>query len=77
MYKISDWSIAQFPPVVIGRSDYSGTGFSTVIWKPLLKTKHLFHKENIGEQRSSWLMQWDVGKRGIRSFRSRVISFQV
>jgi len=31
----SDWFIAPFAPVVIGRNNYLGTGFSTVIWKPL------------------------------------------
>ena len=31
----SDWLIAQFAPVVIGRSNYLVNGFSTVIWKPL------------------------------------------
>ena len=30
-----DWFIALFPPVVIGRSNCFGFGFSTVIWKPL------------------------------------------
>ena len=29
-----DWFIALFAPVVIGRSDCLGFGFSTVIWKP-------------------------------------------
>jgi len=31
---ISDWFIALFAPVVIGRSNYFATGFSTVICKP-------------------------------------------
>lgn len=31
----SDWFIAPFAPVVIGRNNYLGTGFSTVIGKPL------------------------------------------
>ena len=31
----SDWFIALFAPVVIGRSNYYGFGLSTVIWKPL------------------------------------------
>ena len=31
----SDWFIALFAPVVIGRSNCFGFGFSTVIWKPL------------------------------------------
>ena len=30
-----DWFIALFVPVVIGRSNCFGFGFSTVIWKPL------------------------------------------
>ena len=30
-----DWFIAPFVPVVIGRSNCFGFGFSTVIWKPL------------------------------------------
>ena len=30
----SYWFIAVFAPVLIGRSDYFGIGFSTVIWKP-------------------------------------------
>ena len=30
-----DWFIALSAPVVIGRSNYFGFGFSTVIWKPL------------------------------------------
>ena len=30
-----DWFIALFAPVVIGRSNCFGFGFSTVIWKPL------------------------------------------
>ena len=30
-----DWFIALFAPFVIGRSNYFGFGFSTVIWKPL------------------------------------------
>ena len=30
----SDWFISLFALVVIGRSNYSGIGFSTVIWKP-------------------------------------------
>ena len=29
--------MALFVPVVIGQSDYFGFGFSTVIWKPLLR----------------------------------------
>ena len=43
----SDWFIALFVPVVIGRSYYFGTGFSTVIWK-LLWCNHgqLFHSLN-------------------------------
>ena len=32
----SDWFMAMFAPVMIGQSsNYSGIGFSTVIWKPL------------------------------------------
>ena len=31
----SDCFIALFAPVVIGKSNYFGVGFSTVIWKPL------------------------------------------
>ena len=31
----SDWFIALFVSVAIGRSNYFGWGFSTVIWKPL------------------------------------------
>ena len=31
----SDWFIAPFAIVVIGRSNYIGIAFSTVIWKPL------------------------------------------
>ena len=31
----SDWFIPPFAPVVIGRSNYFGIGFLTVIWKPL------------------------------------------
>ena len=31
----SDWFIALSAPVVIGRSNCFGFGFSTVIWKPL------------------------------------------
>ena len=31
----SDWCIKLFAPPVIGRSNYFGGGFSTVIWKPL------------------------------------------
>ena len=31
----SDWFIALFAPVVIGRSNCLGFGFSIVIWKPL------------------------------------------
>ena len=30
-----DWFIVLFAPVVIGRSNCFGFGFSTVIWKPL------------------------------------------
>ena len=30
-----DWFIALFTAVVIGRANYSGISFSTVIWKPL------------------------------------------
>ena len=30
----SDWSMALFAPVVIGRSTYFGIGFFTVTWKP-------------------------------------------
>ena len=30
-----DWFIALFAPVVIGRSNCFGFGFSTAIWKPL------------------------------------------
>ena len=30
-----DWFISLFVPVVIGRSNCFGFGFSTVIWKPL------------------------------------------
>ena len=30
-----DWFIALPAPVWIGRNSYFGTGFSTVIWKPL------------------------------------------
>ena len=30
-----DWFVAMFAPVVIGRSNCFGFGFSTVIWKPL------------------------------------------
>ena len=30
-----DWLIALLAPVVIGRSNCFGFGFSTVIWKPL------------------------------------------
>ena len=30
-----DWFIALFVPIVIGRSNCFGFGFSTVIWKPL------------------------------------------
>ena len=30
-----NWFIALFAPAVIGRSNYFGFGFSTVIWKPL------------------------------------------
>ena len=33
----SDWFIALSSLVVIGRSYYFGSGFSTVIWKPLEK----------------------------------------
>ena len=33
--KNSDWFIALFSLVVIGRSDYFGIAFSTIIWKPL------------------------------------------
>ena len=32
----SDWFIAPFAPVVIGRTSYFGIGFSTVIWRKLL-----------------------------------------
>ena len=31
-----DWFIVLSAPVVIGRSNYFGFGFSTVIWKPTL-----------------------------------------
>ena len=34
-YRDCDWFIALCAPVVIGRSDYLGFGFSTVIGKPL------------------------------------------
>ena len=33
--RICDWFMALFVPVVIGRSNCFGFGFSTVIWKPL------------------------------------------
>ena len=33
--RICDWFIVLFVPVVIGRSNCFGFGFSTVIWKPL------------------------------------------
>ena len=33
--RIYDWFIALFAPVVTGRSNCFGFGFSTVIWKPL------------------------------------------
>ena len=35
-----DWFIALFAPVVIGRSNCFGFGFSTVIWKPLSFSNH-------------------------------------
>ena len=35
-----DWFIALFAPVVIGRSNYFGFGFSTVIWKRLYWLKN-------------------------------------
>ena len=34
-YRNCDWFIALFVPVVIGRSNCFGFGFSIVIWKPL------------------------------------------
>ena len=46
----SDWFIALFAPVVIGRSNCHGFGFSTIIWKPIylkkfdIKQKQLFCK---------------------------------
>ena len=36
-----DWFITLFAPVVIGRSNCFGFGFSTVIWKPLYSSQSL------------------------------------
>ena len=38
-----DWFMALFVPVVIGRSNCFGCGFSTVIWKPLYNTSGIKH----------------------------------
>ena len=38
----SDWFMALFASVVIGRSSYFGFGFTTVIWKPLYITSNTF-----------------------------------
>ena len=35
-----DWFMALFVPIVIGRSNCLGFGFSTVIWKPLCMIAH-------------------------------------
>ena len=37
------WFIALFVPVVIGRSNCFGFGFSTVIWKPLYWSRILYY----------------------------------
>ena len=37
--KNSDWFIALFAPFVIGQSNSSGHGFSTVFWKQLKANK--------------------------------------
>ena len=39
--KKCDWFMALFVPVVIGRSNCFGFGFSTVIWKPLYIARRL------------------------------------
>ena len=44
----SDWFAALFASVVIGRSNYIGIGFSTVIWKPLYYAINL--SRNSGSQ---------------------------
>ena len=36
-----DWFIALFAPVVFGRSNCFGFGFSTVIWKPLYMWRNI------------------------------------
>ena len=45
-YSKFDWFTALFAPVVIGRANYSGIGFSIVIWKllSLYSPEHL-HKD--------------------------------
>ena len=45
----SDWFIPQFVPVVIGRSNYLGFGFSTVIWKPRYWSKKRSHQCSLNE----------------------------
>jgi len=42
-----DWFIALFAPVVIGRSDCYGFGFSTVIWKPLYIAKIMLRNNQL------------------------------
>ena len=45
--------MAMFAPIVIGqRSNYSGIGFSTVIWKPL-KSKTLYRSKIL-------ILPWEI-----------------
>ena len=65
-----DWFIALFVPVVIGRSNCFGFGFSTVIWKPLIV---IWQAPRAGSMRrilcSDWLPEWarwsDIARPGL------------
>ena len=57
----SDWFIALFAPVVIGRSNYFGIGFSTVIRKSLFKNIFKQHFPSASNQPVTLSFRDDYG----------------
>ena len=61
-----DWFIALFAPVVIGRSNCFGFGFSTVIWKPLYSSQSLLLSLRLAGS-STHKSVWNVNLSGLRT----------
>ena len=61
-----DWFITLFAPVVIGRSNCFGFGFSTVIWKPLYSSQSLLLSLRLAGL-STHKSVWNVNLSGLRT----------